>query len=511
MNAVKPDSSTPNNIKTIKPSVFLLPGERNVSINEIERILINAEVPIFCQGSRLVKLVEIKPKNEKGIYQRDSETLLMPVEKVFLADLITECCAIFKYDRRANEYKVVDCPYQYAESYIARSIYGVRELKAIISAPTLLSDFTILDKPGYNNISGLYLSDVIPSDYRSPPREPTKTNALSALLILNGLLDEFPFVSDADKSALIALIISSLVRASMESAPMGCLTANAPGTGKSIACDVISIISTGKRPSVISQGKDSDETEKRLGGALLSGCRTIVLDNSEHPIRGDFLCQVISQPKIKIRPLGVSTMVDVHSNSMFLANGNNLDVRGDMKRRVVLVRFDAGTERPEQRKFKRNIIEYTKKNRGKLIEAILTIPLSYKQAGSPELNVTPYGGFSDWDKFCRFPLIWLGLTDPLSPSETLRETDPDFASQRELYSAWFKLYKTTHQTAAEIICGADDELKEVLNSVCFDKLTSRVFAGWLRRHKGRIVDELKLESSLDSHTKIHKWYLTKCG
>lgn len=511
MVTASPRDSSSNNIDKLKPTVYLEAGERHLVVDDMERVLINSEALIFSQGSRLIKLVELKPGIKNGVYQRDEETLIMPVEKVFLADLITEHCSILKYDKRDKDYKTVDCPYQYAESYIARSTYGVRELTAIISAPTLLPDYSVLNKTGYNIESGLYLSDAIPDDYSPPSTAPSREEALSSLSILIDLLDEFPFVTDADRSALIALLISSLLRTSMESAPMGCFTASTPGTGKSIACDIISILATGKRPPVISQGKDSDETEKRLGGALLSGYRIIVIDNIEAPLRGDFLCQITTQPKVSVRPLGVSTMVNMPSNSTLLANGNNLDIRGDMKRRVILIRFDAGTERPEQRKFKHNIIEHTKKIRGQLIKAALTISLAYKTAGKPELNVTPYGGFSDWDNFCRLPLIWLGLPDPLLPSEDLRETDPDLANQRQLYSAWSNIYKNTSLSASEIICGADDPLKEALNAVCFDKLTSRSLAGWLRKHKGRIVDNLKLESILDSHTKTNKWQLTKCG
>ena len=491
--------------------IYLIPGEINDSCDDVIKTLIKKEPLLFTQDNRIVYVIEKNPSNKKEEYQGEKETSVIPVDKRMLADFISLNMNILKNDKRANDYKRTDCPLYIAESILARPKHKFPILTGLIHSPTMRRDYSLLEQPGYDNRTGLFMTDEIPNDYSPPPNKPTKKEAVSALSFLQELTSEFAFVGKEDESAYISLITSALLRSSMDSAPAGALTAYAPGTGKSIGCEVISIISTGKFPPTISQGKDEDETEKRYGAALLSGMNLILMDNIERYIKGGFLCQVTTQKEVSIRPLGSSTLVKIELNVSLLFNGNNLDIRGDMKRRVVLVRFDAKTERPEQKKFKRDVIKYTKINRGRLIEAVLTIPLAYKEAGSPDLGVTPYGGFSDWDKLCRLPLIWLGLPDPLLPSEDLREIDPDFVNQRQLYSAWFQLYESNFLTASEIICGADDQIRGVLNTVCYDKLTTRVLGGWLRKHKGRIIDGLKLESTLDTHTKTNKWRLIKCG
>ena len=92
----------------------------------------------------------------------------------------------------------------------------------------------------------------------------------------------------------------------------------------------------------------------------------------------------MTQKEFQFRPLGLSKLIKIKLNANFIFTGNNLDIRGDMKRRVVLIRFDAKRERPEQRKFKRDIIKYAKRNRGEIIKAALTIPLAYNSFIGPE-------------------------------------------------------------------------------------------------------------------------------
>lgn len=72
-----------------------------------------------------------------------------------------------------------------------------------------------------------------------------------------------------------------------------------------------------------------------------------MLDNIERPLKGELLCQVATQTEIRLRPLSTSCMVTVSTSAFICCTGNNLSVVGDLKRRVCLIRLDAGVERPE--------------------------------------------------------------------------------------------------------------------------------------------------------------------
>ena len=41
-----------------------------------------------------------------------------------------------------------------------------------------------------------------------------------------------------------------------------------------------------------------------------------------------------------------------------------------------------------------------------------------------DLEMTPFGGFDDWSKIVRAPLVWLGVPDPVETLEAGRALDP---------------------------------------------------------------------------------------
>jgi putative DNA primase/helicase len=84
---------------------------------------------------------------------------------------------------------------------------------------------------------------------------------------------------------------------------------------------------------------------------VLAGYPTISLDNSSAELSGDGLCQLTERPIVRIRILGKSETPECEFRGVLTANGNNLVIAGDMTRRVIVGRLDAGVERPEEREF----------------------------------------------------------------------------------------------------------------------------------------------------------------
>ena len=112
-----------------------------------------------------------------------------------------------------------------------------------------------------------------------------------------------------------------------------------------------------------------EETEKRIGAALLAGDVAISIDNCEYPLKSGFLCQAVTQQQLNIRVLGYSVNIDTSMKAAFFATGNNLTIASDLTRRCLLSSLDAQVERPELRKFNVDIIEYVRVNRGELVAA----------------------------------------------------------------------------------------------------------------------------------------------
>jgi putative DNA primase/helicase len=213
-------------------------------------------------------------------------------------------------------------------------------------------------------------------------------------------------------------------------------------------------------------------------------------------------------------------MLNVPTHSLIVATGNNLAIVGDLKRRVLMIRLDAKTERPEHRSFDRDHLATITAQRGEIISLCLTVISAYLAAGAPKIaGLHDFGGFEQWDRMVRRPLVWLGLPDPLLTSEELREQDPDLEAMRLLYLSWQASFGERPVTVAEVIAeslsvgqSANEELRDALKLVCLDKPQSRHLGYWIRAHRERIIDGMKLcKAGADGHAKVAKWKVIRCG
>jgi hypothetical protein len=96
---------------------------------------------------------------------------------------------------------------------------------------------------------------------------------------------------------------------------------------------------------------------------------------------------VLTQEAYQDRILGLSETRKVPTNVTFIATGNNLSFRGDITRRVVLCTMDAGLERPDERRFSRNLYKYVPAHRGPIINAALTTLRGIPPAGRPDMGI----------------------------------------------------------------------------------------------------------------------------
>lgn len=505
------------------------PGKLPEILDECEQALADADCNLFVQSGRLVRIYPAKEGLSFGVNRPRGAITLHPVDGAHLVELLTKAAIHERFDARADKsindgYKKCDCPRRVADAFLARGNWPhLNQLAGFIEAPTITPDGRVIELPGYDEETGLFAAFEQNVRSTSPKPKPSCADAQKAKQVLMELVENFPEVGEEDTSAMLAGIITSLVRRILPAAPMMAITAPTPGTGKTLIAETFAIISAGRRASVLSLGHDDSEAEKRMGGVLMAGDSCILLDNIERPLKGDLLCQVCTQQFVRLRPLGSSIPVSIPTHALLVATGNNLSIVGDLKRRAVLIRMDAKTERPEHRKFDRDHLEYVFEHRGELIRAALEIPLAYIAAGSPAIDgLTPLGGFELWDKMVRRPLVWLGMADPLKSSEELRKQDPDLETMQMVFESWLRVFPLGGATAAEVVAAslyeiatsvkANPDLYDAMQMVCAEKINSRRLAGWLRTHRDRIIGNMKLEQDgTDTHTKIAKWKVIKCG
>jgi putative DNA primase/helicase len=312
-------------------------------------------------------------------------------------------------------------------------------------------------------------------------------------------------------------------------APLHAVAAPVAGSGKSYIVDIASAISVGQRAPVIAAGHKEEETEKRLISALLNGQPIVSIDNVNGDLGGDVLCQMIERPVVSVRPLGVSKLIRLESRATCFATGNNIHVVGDMTRRVVLCSLDPNMERPELREFRARPYESVLANRGKYIAAALTVSRAYIAAGCPE-QLAPLASFDDWSRVVRSALVWLGREDPIKTMEAARAEDPVTSSLRALFGSWQHAVaaelKRSNQTSSSFNGRTAGKMKEsgeyresdgsprygdlqrALLEVADDRrgsVDAKTLGKFHGRHKGRVIDNLKLEVREDRKRSQKLW------
>ena len=493
-----------------RPVVQVWDGALPVIVDNAELLLIARDLGIYEFGDQIVRpaIEQIRIADDRFV----PRLRLIPIGLNHMIERFTHFIDFQRYDARSEEFVSIDCPKKVAATYLERvGAWRLRKLVAITTCPVLRRDGTVLNKPGFDPLTNI-LFDPRGIDYPPIPAEPTRDDALAALAELQLLFYEFPFVDDPSRSVALSAMLTSISRLALKTAPMHAFDAPAAGTGKSKIIDCCAVLATGHECAVISQGTDETEMGKRLGAALIAGDRMISIDNCEHPLGGQLVCQVLTQLLVKVRVLGLSKMVTVPNAANYFATGNNLTFIGDMTRRGLQGRLDAGVERPELREFTtEDPVETVKRERPKYVAACLTILRAYIVAGAPQ-QTRPLGGFEDWSRLVCDALVWLGEADPVDTMERARAEDPQREALAAILARWGALLGSARASVKDVIDRATDfersqsssdlnrksflhpEFREALLTVAGNsgKINGRRLGKWLSANKGKIVNGLRI-------------------
>jgi hypothetical protein len=508
------------------PVIQVIAGKLPETVDNAEATLIARGCPIYQRGGMLVKPAKVRI--EVADEHQTTGTRLIPLTANNIAEMVMRNARVEKYDARSQDFVPTDFPMRAAETLLDRvGEWEFPVLTGLINAPTLRRDGSILDRPGYDAATGLLFD---PQGVRFPAilDRPTKEHATAALGVLNKLIGTFPFISETDRSVALSGILTALVRRSIPTAPLHGFSAPTAGSGKSMLVDIASMIASGRQAAVYAQGKTEEEAEKSLGAALIAGDALISIDNCEHPLGGERLCQALTQKSLRIRILGQSLNVEVPSNASVFATGNNLTVLGDMTRRTLLCTLDPECERPETRLFDANPIDMIQRDRGSYAVAALTIMRAFHVAGRPRQNppLPPLGSFEAWSGLVRDALVWAGAADPVTTMDKVRETDPKLQQLISVVDQWHHALGERSATVKDVIELAvrstmnvfgrpefiNSDFREALLVVAGENgvINSRKLGKWLASNKGRVVNGLRLIGQ-SGHASMMTWRLLSVG
>jgi hypothetical protein len=407
-----------------------------------------------------------------------------------------------------------------------------RTLLAVCETPTMRPDGSIVDQPGYDAESGLYL-EFSGVQFPAIPDKPTKEQALAALAKLKHLLRGFPFVPDdpdrpahsSSRSAALAAMLCGCIRRILAAAPLLLIGAPSAGTGKTLLANLIAIIITGKKASATTLGQTDEEIEKRFVSVMMRNDPCMLLDNITVPLGGDVLCTALTEPTIQARVLGSNETRQLPTNITWIATGNRIQVKGDMVRRCIKIEMDAEVEAPELREFDFDAAQEALDNRAELVAAALTVLRAWHVAPDREAvlkTYVPLGSFTQWSAMVRGALVWLGEPDPCGTRESIAADDPVTSNLSQLLVAWGEcaaLETGRPYSPAQVLAIANNAdayasfhnawkncVRSFNNQFPLDRL-----AMYLNKNSGRILAGRRIVRHIDKHTKVAMYALEVMG
>ncbi|RYF01718.1 MAG: hypothetical protein EOO32_02780 [Comamonadaceae bacterium] len=439
-----------------------------------------------------------------------------PVTPDWLTDHMGRVCEFYSVRHRrkadgdeAPEEGPEDAPLAVARAVLAKhGERGFKKLVAVVTAPTLRIDGSILDRPGHDEASGLLFY----SEHPNPPRvpvKPTVADALAALRFLWTPLALFPLVDAVANGVALHGILSAALRASLPTAPGVGFDAPAAGSGKTLLARCIGIVAMGSEPSILPPADTDEETRKRLFAVLREGQRVVLWDNVREPLGSASLDAFLTAPTFSDRVLGSSETVTLPNRALFIATGNNLRMTSDTCRRVLTARIDAQSETPYTRDFSFDPAQMLQADRLGYVVAALTIVRAYIAAGRPKVAKGRTASFEHWDDLVRQPICWLSghvavaaeagegeglprLADPMDAAARAFEQDPETTKLRALAEAWFAAFGQEQTTVGGAIRRGDTDalLAMAMDDIAGQggKVNSRMLGRWIERMQGRIVD-----------------------
>jgi Domain of unknown function (DUF3854) len=497
--------------------IVVASGESPEMTDTAEEILLGhaQELRIFQRGGEIVRVICLpEAVTSEGLRRPQGAILLDPLTPPALSETLERIITFEKAEE--DGFKRTNCPKQLVNYYLSRrGQWRLDVLVGIVMSPILRLDGTVLDRPGYDESSALYLhSDLVVS----VPEAPSREEAQEALAVLSRPFAEFPFCSLADHAVAITAIVTAIERRVLDACPLFGYSAPSPRTGKSKLAAAAAIVATGKPAPASAVSPDKEEFRKALFAALREGHAVINLDNIEFPLKSADLCKVLTEAEFSDRVLGESRTVHVPTNALWTATGNNLSLRGDLATRALVCRIDAAVERPEERHFAiEDLQAHLLEHRAEMVGAALTILRAFHVAGRPTQALPKWGGFDGWSRFVREPLVWAGLADPCLTRQSVLDEDPDKEAAGEALRQLRAAFPDTF-TVKEVVEKANDQvMTKQWSFPAFHDALAAVSGGgknvdpqplgkWMRAWRDRYVDGLRLvRAGMDKHSKMTEW------
>lgn len=498
------------------PGTVAAPVRRRVTINgdrwEVMQTL-SAELVGRWDGQRLF--------NFGGVLCQRDGVGMRPVTKELLEVIVAETCitGTVKVDRRKGEEAEPVFTHALPEARVLGALLAMPErfspLEKLSQVPFVRPDGTICTDSGYDAATKTFLEIDPALQGLQVPEHPTAADVRQAVqLLTDELLVDFPFDTTADRANALATLLTPFVRDLIPTSPLGVIDAKEAGSGKNLLGDIISILVTGKSAQPLPYTTDDAEQRKVITSAFRSGVSMLLFDEA-HELEGASFARALTSHSYQDRVLGMSTLAEFPNNRTWISLGNQVQIRGDMARRVYRVRLEYPGASPENRaaeEFRHpDLRQWATDNRRELVRACLTLIRAWFANGKPAANLAfRMGSFERWQETIAGILAVADVDGFLGNTKQWR-SESDFERQHWVeHLRWLQTrFGDQMFTAAQVTQGLrqdrEAEHPHDMNDPFQEGYTRRLGQTYARV-RDRILDGLQLvKCAATGHDNVNKW------
>jgi hypothetical protein len=407
--------------------------------------------------------------------------------------------------------------------------WSMPTLNGIVGIPVVRHDGTLLQRPGYDARTGLYLAPTVRIE---PIAERPSAAAVQAAraFVFDRLLADFPWERPADRANYIALLVSPYLRYYLRClAPLGIITASTPASGKTLLTGLVGLLAGQK--SMTWPADNDEELRKTITAAFHEQAGVMLFDNLAEgtEIGSPILANLLTAEVWSDRLMGGnSKLLSFPNDRLWMVTGNNLLTGGDIRSRHVNVRLAPQDPNPEQRTgftiddLPTQILR--KDFQATVLQHLLVLIVDWTAAGAPRTGHT-MRQFSEWARGVGGFLEHHQVAGFLGNLDDARLNDAEDMRWSAFLTRWVELLGTEPVRASDLYessVGVRDSTGHEHDRWDGDFITNdrgnrprnpQVVAQLLTGHLERWHGDppIRVVRVLDKHTKGWRYYVQRHG
>ncbi|WP_327180432.1 bifunctional DNA primase/polymerase (plasmid) [Streptomyces sp. NBC_01335] len=387
---------------------------------------------------------------------------------------------------------------------LGRKDWPLPPLRGIVTSPVVRADGSLLQAPGYDAATGLYLHPRVA--LRRLRAEVTADSLARAKdIVLHQMLADFPWEKLAHRAHFLGALLTPILRPYFHGpTPMVIVSSTSAGSGKTLLKDIFKYA---YGSSDTPWPENDTELRKSITTQLYTtGQPVIVLDNlpNGYTIKSPVLSALLTTETWGDRVLGASSAVSMPNDRLWILTGNGLQTGGDNGRRALWVRLNPNVPDPDQRDgFKvGDLRPWLRANASTVVAALVTMVRAWVAAGAPTVR-TRMGDYSEWASMLAGLLDFLGVPGWLTDRADAMRQDSETAEWAAFLIAWRERFGDEIITAG----AAGSTLAEHAprHPKTGELPSANVLGGWLKARDGRFFGDLRIIRVWDSHRCSNRW------